>query len=65
MVLDLVGLVRKHCDNQVIVSFCEHLMALGFEYSTRSGLSLSMVDFDVPSIKKTLIKNMRTMVTNT
>ncbi len=65
MVSDLVGLVRKHYNNQVMVLFCEHLMALGFKYSTRSGLSLSMVDFDVPSIKNSLIKKMRTMVTST
>ncbi len=65
MVSDLVGLVRKRCNNQVMVSFCKHLMALGFKYSMRSGLSLSMVDFDVPSIKKTLIRNMRMLVTGT
>ncbi|PIM94895.1 DNA-directed RNA polymerase subunit beta' [Candidatus Hodgkinia cicadicola] len=65
MVSDLVGLVRKHYNSQVMVLFCEHLMALGFKYSTRSGLSLSMVDFDVPSIKNSLIKKMRTVVTST
>ncbi len=66
MVSDLVDLVRKHYNNQVMVSVCEHLMVLGFKYSTRSGLSLSMVDFDVPSIKKKiLIKDMQTMVTST
>lgn len=63
MVSELVDLVQKTCGNLSMIKFCEHLMTLGFKYSTKSGISISIIDLIKPMGKKILLKNMRTMVT--
>ncbi len=62
-VSELVDLVWKTCGNLAMIKFCERLMTLGFKYSTKSGISISMIDLVMSTGKKILLRNMRKRVT--
>ncbi|MDX1916381.1 MAG: DNA-directed RNA polymerase subunit beta' [Rickettsiaceae bacterium] len=47
----VIDLVYRHCGQKATVIFADRLMALGFKYSCRSGISFGMDDMVVPHTK--------------
>ncbi|PIM96233.1 DNA-directed RNA polymerase subunit beta' [Candidatus Hodgkinia cicadicola] len=64
LISELVDLVLKTCGKKAMVRFCKRLMALGFKYSTQSGVSISMIDLVMPAGRKILLRNIRKHITN-
>ena len=56
---DLIELFRdcfKLCDRREVVIFADNLMRLGFQHSTRAGISISLSDMGIPERKEELVK---------
>lgn len=60
---NLVDLVYRHCGQKETVIFVDRIMRLGFEYSTRGGISFGKDDLIVPDEKKKLIESTQMSVT--
>ena len=55
--LDLIAIVYKDFGLKESVLFADKLMYLGFEYSTSSGASIGVNDFEIPDSKTEIISN--------
>ena len=62
--LDLIATVYKDFGLKESVLFADNLMYLGFEYSTSSGASIGVNDFEIPDDKTTIITNAENEVQN-
>ena len=50
-ITEVIDTVYRHCGQKETVIFCDHIMALGFKYSTRAGLSFGKDDMVIPKSK--------------
>ncbi len=50
-VTSLIDTVYRHCGSKATVIFADHIMALGFSYACKSGISFGKDDMLVPSSK--------------
>ena len=62
--LDLIASVYKDFGLKESVLFADKLMYLGFEYSTSSGASIGVNDFEIPDDKTSIISNAENEVQN-
>ena len=62
--LDLIAIVYKDFGLKESVLFADKLMYLGFEYSTSSGASIGVNDFEIPDSKTVIISNAENEVQN-
>jgi DNA-directed RNA polymerase subunit beta' len=62
--LDLIATVYKDFGLKESVLFADNLMYLGFEYSTSSGASIGVNDFEIPDDKTSIISNAESEVQN-
>ena len=62
--LDLIATVYKDFGLKESVLFADNLMYLGFEYSTSSGASIGVNDFEIPDNKTEIISNAENEVQN-
>lgn len=60
---NLVDLVYRHCGQKETVIFVDRIMGLGFQYSTKGGISFGKDDLIIPEEKKELIKSTKASVT--
>ena len=63
-ILNLISHVYKDFGLKESVLFADQLMYLGFEYSTISGASIGVNDFEIPDDKETIITNAENEVQN-
>ncbi len=54
-VSNVIDIVYRHCGQKETVIFCDRLMALGFGWACRAGLSFGKDDLVVPKAKDSLI----------
>ncbi|MEX2618231.1 MAG: DNA-directed RNA polymerase subunit beta' [Alphaproteobacteria bacterium] len=54
-VQNVIDIVYRHCGQKETVIFCDRLMAIGFNWACRAGLSFGKDDMVVPKAKETLI----------
>jgi DNA-directed RNA polymerase subunit beta' len=54
-VQNVIDIVYRHCGQKETVIFCDRLMAIGFGWACRAGLSFGKDDLVVPKAKDTLI----------
>ena len=54
---NLINIVYRYCGQKATVVFSDRLMALGFKYSSVSGVSLGKDDLIIPASKKTHLNN--------
>lgn len=54
-IAEVVDVVYRHCGPKATVIFADHLMSLGFRYSTRSGISFGKDDLVIPPAKIKLV----------
>ena len=62
--LDLIASVYKDFGLKESVLFADNLMYLGFEYSTSSGASIGVNDFEIPDDKTSIISSAENEVQN-
>jgi DNA-directed RNA polymerase subunit beta' len=56
---ELVGECYLRCGQDRAVEFLENLKQVGFQYATRSGMSISIEDMRVPQLKEELVEKAR------
>jgi DNA-directed RNA polymerase subunit beta' len=61
-ITEVIDLVYRHCGQKETVIFCDHIMALGFKFSTRAGLSFGKDDMVIPKSKIKMVKDTETQV---
>ncbi|MBL8643875.1 MAG: DNA-directed RNA polymerase subunit beta', partial [Rhodospirillaceae bacterium] len=61
-ITEVIDLVYRHCGQKETVIFCDHIMALGFKFSTRAGLSFGKDDMVIPKSKVKTVKDTETQV---
>ena len=55
-ITELIDVVYRHCGQKETVIFCDRLMALGFGYACRAGISFGKDDLLVPDAKHKLVE---------
>jgi DNA-directed RNA polymerase subunit beta' len=58
----MIDTVYRHCGQKETVIFCDRIMALGFHYAFKAGISFGKDDMVVPSSKLKEIEDTRTLV---
>ena len=61
-VSQLIDVVYRHCGQKETVLFADRIMALGFDYACRAGLSFGKDDMVVPDSKDALVNGTRDLV---
>jgi len=61
-VTDVVDAVYRHCGQKETVIFADRLMAMGFHYATKAGLSFGKDDLVVPKTKERLVTETRNRI---
>jgi len=61
-ITEVIDTVYRHCGQKETVIFCDHIMALGFKYSTRAGLSFGKDDMVIPKSKIKMVKDTEAQV---
>ena len=55
-ITELIDVVYRHCGQKETVIFCDRIMALGFSYACKAGISFGKDDLIVPQAKTKLIE---------
>ncbi|MDX2222123.1 MAG: DNA-directed RNA polymerase subunit beta' [Rhodospirillaceae bacterium] len=55
-ITEVIDAVYRHCGQKESVIFCDHIMALGFRYSTQAGISFGKDDLIIPRSKEALVR---------
>src|SRR5262245_24594256 len=58
----MIDTVYRHCGQKETVIFCDRIMALGFTYAFKAGISFGKDDMVVPTKKWTLVEETRNQV---
>ena len=58
----LIDVVYRHCGQKETVIFADRLMALGFDYACRAGISFGKDDMVVPSTKDAIVSSTHDLV---
>ncbi|MBM3516956.1 MAG: DNA-directed RNA polymerase subunit beta' [Alphaproteobacteria bacterium] len=58
----LIDAVYRHCGQKETVLFADRIMALGFDYACRAGISFGKDDMVVPAAKEALVNRTRDLV---
>ena len=61
-ITQVVDEVYRHCGQKETVVFADHLMALGFSYAAKAGISFGKDDMVVPEAKSRLVHETRELV---
>ena len=54
-ITDVIDLVYRHCGQKKTVIFCDHIMALGFKYAAKAGISFGKDDLVIPESKEKMV----------
>jgi DNA-directed RNA polymerase subunit beta' len=58
----MIDTVYRHCGQKETVIFCDRIMALGFHYAFKAGISFGKDDMVVPASKWSIVEETRTLV---
>ena len=61
-VTEVIDIVYRHCGQKKTVIFCDHIMALGFRFSAKAGISFGKDDLIIPKSKEGMIRKTETQV---
>src|ERR1700754_1513034 len=61
-ITEVIDIVYRHCGQKKTVIFCDHIMALGFRFSAKAGISFGKDDMIIPKSKEGMIKKTETQV---
>jgi DNA-directed RNA polymerase subunit beta' len=59
---EVIDVVYRHCGQKDTVIFCDRLMAMGFNYACRAGISFGKDDMVIPPNKEELVAHTREQV---
>ena len=59
---EVIDVVYRHCGQKDTVIFCDRIMALGFNYACRAGISFGKDDMVIPPLKEELVATTREQV---
>jgi DNA-directed RNA polymerase subunit beta' len=59
---EVIDIVYRHCGQKETVIFCDRIMALGFGYACRAGISFGKDDLMIPDAKTPLVEEAQGMV---
>ncbi len=59
---EVLGLVYRHCGQKETVIFADRIMALGFNYANKAGISFGKDDLIIPDAKHNLVDDAQTQV---
>src|SRR4029077_20080352 len=57
-----IDTVNRHCGQKETVIFCDRIMALGFHYAFKAGISFGKDDMVVPTSKWKIVEDTRSLV---
>ena len=55
-ITEVIDAVYRHCGQKETVIFCDHIMSLGFKFSTAAGISFGKDDLVIPKSKEKMVK---------
>ncbi len=61
-ITELIDIVYRHCGQKDTVIFCDRIMALGFGYACKAGISFGKDDLMIPDAKAGLVEEAQTKV---
>jgi DNA-directed RNA polymerase subunit beta' len=61
-ITEIIDMVYRHCGQKETVIFTDRIMALGFGYACRAGISFGKDDLVVPQAKHTLVEQAQSVV---
>ena len=61
-ITEVIDIVYRHCGQKKTVIFCDHIMALGFRFSAKAGISFGKNDMIIPKSKEGMIRKTETQV---
>jgi DNA-directed RNA polymerase subunit beta' len=56
-ITELIDVVYRHCGQKETVIFCDRIMALGFSYAAKAGISFGKDDLIIPQSKTKLVED--------
>ncbi|MCZ6454573.1 MAG: DNA-directed RNA polymerase subunit beta' [Alphaproteobacteria bacterium] len=56
-VSEVIDLVYRHCGQKETVIFADHMMAIGFRYACKAGISFGKDDLIIPDMKSRLVED--------
>src|SRR6185436_15073800 len=56
-ITEVIDAVYRHCGQKETVIFCDHVMSLGFKFSTIAGISFGKDDLVIPKSKEKMVKD--------
>src|SRR5207237_9876073 len=59
---NMIDIVYRHCGQKETVIFCDRIMALGFHFAFKAGISFGKDDMVVPTSKWKIVEETRTLV---
>jgi DNA-directed RNA polymerase subunit beta' len=59
---EVIDMVYRHCGQKETVIFCDRIMALGFGYACKAGISFGKDDLMIPEAKISLVEESQGMV---
>src|ERR1700687_2593605 len=59
---NMIDIVYRHCGQKETVIFCDRIMALGFHFAFKAGISFGKDDMVVPISKWKIVEDTRTLV---
>src|SRR6202165_2227891 len=59
---NMIDIVYRHCGQKETVIFCDRIMALGFHFAFKAGISFGKDDMVVPTSKWKIVEDTRTLV---
>src|SRR3546814_11118324 len=61
-ITELIDIVYRHCGQKDTVIFCDRIMALGFGYACKAGISFGKDDLMIPAAKAGLVEEAQAKV---
>ena len=61
-ITEVIDVVYRHCGQKKTVIFCDHIMALGFRFAAKAGISFGKDDMIIPKSKESMIKKTEAQV---
>jgi DNA-directed RNA polymerase subunit beta' len=61
-VAEVIDIIYRHCGQKQTVIFCDHMMALGFRFAAKAGISFGKDDLIIPKSKDGMVKKTESQV---
>ncbi len=61
-IAEVIDIIYRHCGQKQTVIFCDHVMALGFRFAAKAGISFGKDDLIIPKSKDGMVKKTESQV---